>query len=72
LYASLVYQFDGKPTYVTGELDYLKADVEGREFTDRLIDREGDLSLKAEVHRFHMVTAKLERMEAVVAPARNR
>ncbi len=33
---------------------------------DRLIDREGDLSLKAEVHRFHMLTAKLERMEVVL------
>jgi len=66
LYASLVYAFDGKPTYATGELDYLKADAQGREFTDRLIDREGDLSLKAEVHRFRMVTSKLERMEAVL------
>ncbi len=52
LYASPVYTFDGKPTYATGELDYLKEDAQGREFTDRLIDREGDLSLKAEVHRF--------------------
>jgi len=38
LYASPVYAFDGKPTYATGELDYLKADAQGREFTDRLID----------------------------------
>ncbi len=60
LYASLVYAFDGKPTYATGELDYLKMDAEGREFTDRLIDREGDLLLKAEVHRFQMITAELE------------
>jgi len=66
LYASPVYIFDGKPTYATGELDYLKADAQGREFTDRLIDREGDLSLKAEVHRFHMITNKLERMETVL------
>jgi len=34
LYASPVYKFDGKPTYATGELDYLKANAEGREFTD--------------------------------------
>jgi len=66
LYASAVYAFDGKPTYATGELDYVKADAQGREFTDWLIDREGDLSLKVEVHRFHMVTAKLERMETVL------
>ncbi len=66
LYASAVYAFDSKPTYATGELDYLKADAQGREFTDRLIDREGDLSLKAEVHRFRMVTNELERMETVL------
>jgi len=50
LYASPVYAFDGKPIYATGELNYLKADAQGWELTDRLIDREGDLSLKAEVH----------------------
>jgi len=66
LYTSLVYAFDGKPTYATGKLDYLKADAQGREFTDRLIDREGDLSLKAEVHRFRMLMAELERMETVL------
>ncbi len=66
LYASPVYAFDGKPTYTTGELDYLKADAQGRELTDRLIDREGDLSLKVEVHRFRMLTTELERMEAVL------
>ncbi len=66
LYASPVYAFDGKPTYTTEELDYLKVDAQGREFTDRLIDREGNLSLKAEVHQFRMVTSELERMEAVL------
>jgi len=66
LYAAPVYAFDGKPTYATGELDYLKADAQGREFTDRQIDREGDLSLKAEVHRFRMLTNELERMETVL------
>jgi len=66
LYASPVYAFDGKPTYATRELDYLKVDVQGQEFTDRLIDRENDLSLKAEVHRFRMLTTKLERMETVL------
>jgi len=66
LYASPVYAFDGKPTYAAGELDYLKVDAQGREFTDWLIDREGDLSLKAEVHRFRMLTAELERMEVVL------
>jgi len=66
LYASLVYAFDGKPTYATGELDYLKADAQGREFMDRMIDREGDPSLKAEVHRFRMLMSELERMETVL------
>jgi len=66
LYASPVYLYDGKPTYATGELDYLKVDAQGREFTDRLIDREGDLSLKAEVHRFRTITSELERMETVL------
>ncbi len=66
LYAAPVYKFDGKPTYTTVELDYLKADAQGREFTDRLIDQEGDLSLKAEVHRFRMVTTELDRMETVL------
>jgi len=66
LYGSVVYAFDGKPTYATGELDYLKVDAQGREFTDRLIDREGDLSLKAEVHRFRMITNELDRMETVL------
>ncbi len=47
LYAAPVYRFDSKPTYVTGEMDFLKADAEGREFTDRLIDREGDLLLRS-------------------------
>jgi len=66
LYASPVYAFNGKPTYATGELNYLKADAQGREFTDQLIDRENDLSLKAEVHRFRMLTTELERMETVL------
>src|SRR6266702_3690489 len=66
LYAAPVYAFDSKPTYATGELDYLKVDAQGREFTDRLIDREGDLSLKVEVHRFRMITNELERMETVL------
>ncbi len=38
LYVSAVYQFDGKPTYATGDMDFLKIDAEGQEFTDRLID----------------------------------
>ncbi len=66
LYASPVYAFDGKPTYAAGELDYLKTDAEGREFMDQLIDREGDLSLKAEIHRFRMLTTELKRMETVL------
>jgi len=66
LYASPVYHFNGKPTYAAGELDYLKVDAQGREFTDRLINHEGDLSLTVEVHQFHMITAKLEWMEVVL------
>ncbi len=48
------------------ELDYLKADAAGREMTDRLINCIGDLSLTAEIHRFRVVTAELERMEQVL------
>ncbi len=66
LYASPVYKFDGKPTYATAKLDYLKADAQGWEMTDRLIDRMNDLSLKAEIHRFRVVTMELERMEQVL------
>ncbi len=66
LYTLPVYRFDGKPTYATRELDHLKADAQGREMTDRMLDRVGDLLLKAEVHFFHMVTAELERMETVL------
>ncbi len=66
LYAAPVYKFEGKPTYTTAELDYLKADVQGWEMTDRLIDRTQDVSLKAEVHHFHVITTELERMENVL------
>ncbi len=66
LYASLVYLYKGKPTYKTEELDYLKTEAEGREMTDRLIDRVGDLSLTVEVHRFHIISTELDRMEQVL------
>ncbi len=66
LYALPVYRFEGKPTYSTTELDYFKVDTEGREMTDWLIDRAHDLSLKAEVHCFRVVTAELDRMEHVL------
>jgi len=66
LYATPVYKFEGKPTYATAELDYLKADAQGWEITDRLIDRTHDILLKAEVHRFHVITVELDRMERVL------
>ncbi len=66
LYATPVYKFEGKPTYATAELDYLKADAQGWEMTDQLIDRTHDVSLKVEVHRFRVITAELERMEQVL------
>ena len=66
LYAVPVYKFEGKPTYVTAELDYLRADAQGREMTDRLIDRTHDISLKVEVHCFRIITVELERMEQVL------
>ena len=66
LYATPVYKFEGKPVYPTADLDYLKADAVGWEMTDWLIDRTHDLSLKAEVHRFRVVTAELDRMEQVL------
>jgi len=66
LYAAPVYLYDGKPVYRTEEMDYLKAEAAGREMTDRMIDRVGDLSLTAEVHRFRIITTELERMEQVL------
>ncbi len=66
LYASPVYKFEGKPVYKTEELDYLKADAQGRDLTDRLINHIGDLSLMAEIHRFRIITAELDRMEQVL------
>ncbi len=66
LYTVPVYKFDSKPTYAATELDYLKADAQGREMTDQLIDRTWDISLKAEVHRFRIITTELERMESVL------
>ncbi len=66
LYASPVYRFEGKPIYKTEELDYLKAGAEGCEMMDRLIKRVGDLSLTAEVHRFRIIAAELDRMEQVL------
>ncbi len=66
LYAAPIYLYDSKPTYKTEELDYLKVDAEGHEMTNRMINRVGDLSLTAEVHRFHVITAELERMEQVL------
>ncbi len=66
LYATPVYKFDGKPTYATAELDYLKADAQGQEMTDWLIERVGDLSLKVEIHHFCVVMAELDRMEQVL------
>ncbi len=66
LYAALVYLYNGKPIYKTEEMDYLKADAAGREMMDHMIDRVGDLSLMVEVHRFHVITTELERMEQVL------
>ncbi len=66
LYAAPVYKFKGKPVYPVASLDYLKADAQGREMMDRLISRTNDVSLKAEVHRFRVVTAELDQMEQVL------
>jgi len=66
LYAVLMYKFEGKPTYPVASMDYLKADAEGREMMDRLIERMKDISLKAEIHCFHVITVELDRMEQVL------
>jgi len=66
LYAAPVYKYEGKPTYTTAELDYLKADVQGREMTDQLIECMHDLSLKVEIHHFCVVMVELDRMEQVL------
>jgi len=67
LYASPVYKFDGKPTYAQADLDYLKINAPGWEMTDRLISRANDLSLTAEVHRFRVIDAEIDRMNQVLA-----
>src|SRR6266702_6297851 len=67
LYASPVYKFEGKPTYAQADLDYLKANAPGQEMMDRLIAWEHDLTLTAEVHRFHIINAELDRMNQVLA-----
>ncbi len=66
LYAAPMYKFEGKPTYTTVELDYLKVDAQGREMMDQLIDRMHDILLKVEIHRFHILTVELDRMESVL------
>jgi len=66
LYATPIFKYDGKPIYTTVEMDYLKANAQGHEMMDRMIDWVSDLSLKAEVHCFQVITAELERMEQVL------
>ncbi len=68
LYATPIFQYDGKPMYKVQELEMLKKDVEGEQHTNRMIHRLHDPSLMAEVHRFHMVSQELKCLEeAMVA-----
>jgi len=66
LYASLVYHYDGKPTYSAQELEMLKGDMEGKEQMDRMIHRLHDPSLTMEVHHFRMVSQELDWVEEVL------
>ena len=66
LYASPVYQYDGKPTYTMVELDILKMDAEGRDLMDQMVEHVGDVLLTAEVHHFCILTVELERMEQIL------
>jgi len=63
LYASPIYHYNGKPTYMAQQLEVLKMDMEGKEQTDHMIRCLHDPSLMAEVHCFHMVSQELDRVE---------
>ena len=63
LYAQPIYRYDGKPVYTAQELEVLKMDAEGAKQTNHMIHCLHDPSLMAEVHRFHMVSQELDRVE---------
>jgi len=71
LYTSLIYHYNGKPTYTTQELEVLKAGTEGQEQTDRMIYHLHNLSLTAEVHHFHMVSQELDWVEEALLDSKD-
>ncbi len=67
LYAAPIFHYDGKPVYRAQELEFLKMEAEGKEETDRMLQRLNDPSLVAEVHRFRIMTQELARLEEAIA-----
>ena len=63
LYASPIYHYNSKPTYMAQQLEVLKMDVEGKEQTDRMIHCLHDPLLTVEVHRYRMVLQELDQVE---------
>ncbi len=66
LYATPIYAFDGKPVYTVQELEVLKTSAESWNCMDCMIQHLGNLTLMAEVHRFHVLTDELDHMEEVL------
>ncbi len=72
LYAAPIFRYDGKPVYRSQELEFLKMEAEGKEQMDRMLRRLNDPSLVAEVHRFHIMTQELARLEEAIAEGEDR
>jgi len=67
LYAAPIFHYDGKPMYKAQDLECLKMEAEGWEQMDRMLKRLNDPSLVAEVHRFHIMTQEITRLEEAIA-----
>jgi len=66
LYATLIYTFNGKPVYTIQDLEVLKLTMEDQDHLDHMIQCLGDPSLTMEIHRFCVLTDKLDCMEEVL------
>src|SRR6266702_4286424 len=66
LYATPIYSFDGKLVYTVKELEVLRMTAEDQDHLDHMIQCLGDPSLNMEIHRFCVLTDKLDCMEEVL------
>ncbi|SRR6266702_1181891 len=66
LYATPIYNFDGKLVYMVQELEVLKMDAESQNHTDCMVQHLSDPLLMAEVHWFHVLMDELDHMEEVL------